>query len=361
MNGTKGLYFNLDPLTIDYIPNETLYRSNELDKIEKMFLSSFKMKLSPNLVIYGSRGSGKTLLAKKLLERLKTNDIEGVFIDCSSCVSEYEILIKVVKSLNLVRRSIRGISLEELLSYILGYTLRKDYPTVFVFDNIDRAVDYKNSFILNSLFRIGENFEKLNGKIGILITVDEDSFEKLRENIKDFMRIPSIKLEKYTEDQLYGILKNRAEKSLYQHAYSEEVLRKISKISAKTGDAKLAIFLLFHSVLESERLNEREIREEILDALIKRSNFYLIEENSASKLEREVIEVLRKISKDNKCSMKLRELWDFYKNETERQNKKPMSYTSFWKTILILEKKGILKREVKSLGRYGRSTIIDIK
>jgi len=114
-----------------------------------------------------------------------------------------------------------------------------------------------------------DNFEKLKDKdlIGrfislglnvVLISDNEENFFLLSENIRS--NIPSIiKLQTYTIDQSFDILKERAKKALAKSTYSDAIIRKIAeKIK---GNIALGINALKVASLKAESENKKTIEE----------------------------------------------------------------------------------------------------
>ena len=98
--------------------------------------------------------------------------------------------------------------------------------------------------ILYQLLRIDEDQEG-KGTLSLILISQEQVLDVLETAVISRMgKTNLIKIPAYDEDELFNIATQRAELSLVNGSYTEEIIRLIAEKSAPVGDARLAIELL---------------------------------------------------------------------------------------------------------------------
>lgn len=82
---------------MDYKPDKILIRS-ELDKVTNALADYFNLNLPRHIIIYGSKGSGKTLIALTMKKALKENwDILYYYVNARENPTSVKIYMSMTK------------------------------------------------------------------------------------------------------------------------------------------------------------------------------------------------------------------------------------------------------------------------
>ena len=135
----------------------------------------------------------------------------------------------------------RGLSIGELL-LSLRKTHSKEFPhLIVILDEVDHMLRKSGDDILYQLLRIDEDQEG-KGTLSLILISQEQVLDVLETAVISRMgKTNLIKIPAYDEDELFNIATQRAELSLVNGSYTEEIIRLIAEKSAPVGDARLAI------------------------------------------------------------------------------------------------------------------------
>lgn len=348
------------PLTRGYLPPYVPFREKELNELESFYLTGIKLESFPTLLLVGPKSSGKTMLALKLVEDLRIKlGLRGVVVDCSVEGSEYKIVSKIINILCITPRRIKGSSTEELLSFLVSYLVHDKLKTLLVLDNIEYLTANKNRFLLSALLKLNENFGEVSRNVALLFTANEKEFENLRRSIKEFQRVPVLKLNKYTKEQVYNIIKYRISLLPLRPKFTKSSLDRLVELSTNYEDISLALSLLSSLILETKRTKKEKITKDDVDNIYSKTILSLAQEPpTLSDEEKLILNIISELRSKSLNQLKSSLLWKTYREVCERKGKKLISYTKFWNMLVQLERKGLIKRSIKSFGRFGRSTLI---
>ncbi|MGC9013373.1 MAG: AAA family ATPase [Thermoproteota archaeon] len=351
----------LFPLTRGYLPPRLPFREKELSELESFYLTGIKLGSFPTFLLIGPRSSGKTTLALKLAEGLRVKlGLRSIVIDCSAESSEFKIISKTINILGITSSRLKGSSTEELLSFLLRYFAYDKLKTLMVLDNIECLVVNKNKFLLSALLKLNENFREASRNLALLFTANEKEFENLRQSIKEFQRVPVLRLKRYTKEQVYNIIKYRISLLPLHLKFSKSSIERLAELSTSYEDVSLALSLLSSLILEAKSTRKEEITQSDVDDIYSKTIISRSRESfTLSDEEALIFNVILELKGNESLNpIKSSLLWETYQKVCERKGKKLISYTKFWNILVQLERKGLIKRDVKSFGRFGRSTLI---
>ncbi|OGJ12382.1 hypothetical protein A3K82_03280, partial [Candidatus Pacearchaeota archaeon RBG_19FT_COMBO_34_9] len=249
-------------LRSNYIPDELLFRDDLIKKIQK------KIELGTgNLLLVGDTGIGKTISVKKAIIPYE-RQIIFVEINCSNDNSYISIAKRIIESIKKTNYSNNGKSRSQLAEELIKIlkTKRKKKIILF-FDEIDKLIDKERDHqeVLTPII------ENTNSNI-IFVSNKDQAFDKLDTRIKSRLQIQQEKVRRYSKEEIYQILLNRAQKSFNDETYDLEVLKEISKIYFHTtGDIRDALNVLFQ-IGELAEEKEEKITLGLLDEAQRRAN-----------------------------------------------------------------------------------------
>jgi cell division control protein 6 len=300
---------NPEALSQSYVPERLLHREKE----KAQLLSNVKNFV--NTLLVGSCGSGKTTLIKRVMRELDRKDNFAVYVDCAIYQTTYSVLKEIIPTSRLVFYRSNYELIRELRKFV------KKGRFVVCLDNFDQLKDKE---IIGKFMTLGICV--------ILVTDSVEGFQSLRESVRS--NTPSIiRLQEYTAEQVFDILKNRAEKALAKWSYSDEILKKIA--SKAGGNITLGINALKAAAIKVESEGKRTIEEADVQ----------IENDCPQKLNRDE-KVIMKVLEQWK-SLPSSRLYDFYVQNTRN----PKGKRSFRNYMESLCRKGLVRAIGEKRGR----------
>lgn len=243
---------NMAPLKTQYLPEEFVDREEEAAALKSAF-SNITETSSRNLHIYGPRGTGKTHLTHSKLEELP-DQVNTCFILCSRHDTEYKALKQIYQEVTREQIS-SGYHVSDLQRRIEERTGATE--TVVVLDEVDFLLLNDGDSLLYYLSRI-ENPEKLN-----IITISSNHSQlPLEERTKSSLQPQQVKFPLYTGEELYEILRERAESSLISRSVHRNAL---TYIASKTSNAKHGLHLLQTAARQTGDIIDEGLIKEIQD------------------------------------------------------------------------------------------------
>jgi len=198
------ILINPEVLSTSYLPEKLFHRDKEKTELTnnvKNFINTF---------ICGPCGSGKTILVKHVTHNLN-KEVIVAYIDCSIYQTTYSVLKEVLPRSEFILYRSNYELIKELLKYA------KERIFAVCFDNFEKL---KEKDLIARLM-------SLNLCV-ISISDEEENLSLLSESIRS--NIPSIiRLQPYSIEQSFDILKDRAEKALAKWTYNDAVIKKIAE------------------------------------------------------------------------------------------------------------------------------------
>ena len=219
-NALKNRIKNIKDLKVfdfNYLSPQPLLRE-EIKPIIDALLKYDQTKIPTNLAIFGSRGSGKTIMLKFLKKSLeqKTN-ITFLYTNVRNSNTTFKILAEIL------HLKPRGISLNEMFE---KFTHQYTQKTVVILDEIDLlSPKDKNKEILYLLSRSTNNY------VTIMLSNNARFLNEIDQSTKSTLQPQTIHFKNYDSMQIYKILKQRAKTGLKQ--YKPEQLQQISALTVK--------------------------------------------------------------------------------------------------------------------------------
>ncbi len=318
-------------LTPEYIPEKLIGRDNEVHLIDKLLFSS---DAQSTVVLKGKPGTGKTVIAKHIIK--KHREYSSSYVNCYISNSDRLILSEIAKKDIWRGGEFLSSSIENIARQIF-----RDLPrnNLIILDEV-HSLKASNSRIIYLLGRSTElNLPPV--KLLLLTIEDPEMFMDVH-TLSTLNKLNQVNLPDYGIEQLFSILKDRAQLGLYDGTYDDESLYKIAEISNPSGNARIAIELLRYSSKLAEMRDVPLSPELILD--VSREFSEPIDNSALEYLDDWEIEILiiflNNLNKNNFTSDDLKK----YASD--------MPESRIYKLLRDMENAGLLNKEKKGFG-YG--------
>ncbi|MEM3326768.1 MAG: AAA family ATPase [Thermoproteus sp.] len=317
-------------------------------------------------IAVGRQGSGKTVTLRSFGSSLSP-PVRFAYVSCFINRTFTAIVHNLAQQLGIVVPK-RGLSKDELVNVFLEQMKDKDIYAIIALDDVfNLAPEAVSTFI-----RMGLETDKLGThRLGlILVSHTVDFIDALDPSTRGILGKPIVRFPPYNRDQIFDILRQRAEIALAPGSYDEEILDMIADITGaeegleNRGDARVAIDILYRAANNAEgdgasRITPEHVRRASKEVLLGISSDIIKGLPLHAKLL--LLAIVRTL-KGSKSYATFGEVEDMYKMICEEFGQKPRTHSQLWTYLGELRAKGIIETRPnkKGEGLRGRTTLISI-
>lgn len=242
----------------EFVPGDVVHRSQEVNKLSTALNPIAHGEAGETSLLHGPSGSGKTCIARYMADQLRREvvDINTQYVNCWEDYSRFKTLYRILegidRTLDVHRQSTPR---DELLDRLRDY----DGPHyVVILDEVDQLEDKR---VLYELYRT-------TGLTMVLIANQaQELFEPLNNRLTSRLQTATrIRFDRYSVDELVGILEPRVERGLDEDVVLPDQLEVIAR--AAGGDARVAIETLRVAARRASETGENRIRDEVIEEAV---------------------------------------------------------------------------------------------
>ena len=309
----------------NYIPDQPLMR-DEARIIVDAILQYGHTGIPKNLALFGSRGSGKTLMVRYIAQELHADQTVRI-IYCN--VRNHNTSFKALA--HILRVPVRGASLDELFT---KFRILHPGKTVVVLDEIDTMSPKDRTMeILYRLSRASNNY------MVILLANSPRVLQTMDASTRSTLQPDTIHFKNYDAREIREILHARARQGLTQ--YRDEHLHHIAALVTRhtNSDVRVAIKSLYYLASEPELDVEgafgRANKDVVVDVIHDLNDRCLLILESARRSQTGFV----------------REVYQRHKALSEAAGEVPFSYTHFYNHLSYLQSCGLIMLIATKVGR----------
>jgi cell division control protein 6 len=355
---------------IDFVPVELPHRNKELSLLSQLFLTLLTNPndISRKVLITGRTGIGKTVTVKRFGTLLTNAAIKRnisicyIHVNCRKERTSYKVLIKIIRSIDQSFPK-RGYSTQDLLDIMIDLLNSQDVHALIVLDELNYIINDNNDLIY-SLTRLNDDSFNIPQRISIIgIVRDISCINNLDNSTLSTLQRNIIKFEKYSQEQIFNILKYRAEIGLKSNVITNSLLKIISDIVSIKGDIRYGLNLIWKAVKIAESKNLKTINRECVrlanSDMVPFSTLDILNDMNTSKLLF-LISIVIHLKNSQKNENSLFEILKTYLVVCENTHAEPRSYSQLWNYIQDFKKERLVSVRLQSKDIKGRKAFIEI-
>jgi len=360
------IFKDKEKLHPEYIPETLPHRENEIKRLAQILIVALEGSRPSNVLIYGLTGTGKTAVAKYVVTRLveKASSMNAklnyAYVNTRKVDTTYRVLASIASSLGL-RIPMTGIAISEVYRRYINGLENWGGLHIVILDEIDYYVKREGDDLLYKLVRINEELSRARVVI-IGITNDINFVETLDPRIRSSLGEEEIVFPPYDADQLFDILKQRAELAFYEEAIDDAVISYCAALAAREhGDARRALDLLRVAGEIAERENAPKVTlDHVKKALVELEEGRIFQAVSTLPLHAKlVLKAVVEVSKE-KGTGTTGEVYNKYVEIATGLGYEPLTQRRVSEIISQLDMIGLINATIVNRGRYGKTRIIKI-
>ncbi len=359
--------FDLKVFEPSFVPSRMPHREKEMTLIADNFAKIFIGASPKNEIIYGKSGTGKTAVIKFLGRELKEishgkKNVEFIYLNCQVKDNAYSVIESIGNAVKGEQIPFTGWSMDKVYTTARNNIDRWNGSIIVVLDEIDRFVIKNGDDLLYQIMLM--NSELQNSSITIVgITNDLKFSEFLDPRVKSRLNEEKIVFTPYSSDDITDILNDRLKLANVSNFVTEGAVRLISTLaSQENGDARKAIELMKTSIQLAISNNDNTVEERHVFIAKNKLEYDAVAETLKTlPLQTKVLVLSIALLKESGIAQaSTGDVFDAYRNLASSAGIPILTPRRITDMLSDLDMLGIISAKVKSMGRYGRTKIIEL-
>jgi len=367
----RSVFRDETKLDISYVPKRLPHRDEELRLLMEFFsfILQFPEKMAQRVMITGDVGTGKTVLSQRFgaeitheANKLGIN-LRYVHVNCREYRGSLFLTLYHIVSVFHPNFPRRGYSAEELLRIMLQILDEENVHVILALDEFESLVERESSEAVYKLSRLQEIRQDKPQRLSLIcILRNLKAIEQLDASTRSTLQSNIISLERYSKQQLMGILNDRVTLAFKPLTVPEDTVSLIAELAfSEGGNARFGIELLWRAgkyadAEDSDAVAPECVRKAVSSIIPAMRKSELTSLSFHEKLF--LLGTARLFKKSQRAYISLTEAEQAYAVVCEEFNTQPRSHTQLWKYLQALSAVGVVEREVSAAGCRGRSTLI---
>lgn len=365
----ESIFNNKQILSHNYKPPEILHRDQQIQNLASILAPSLRGDEPSNVFIYGTVGTGKTLVIDHVMSQLNEasqkapSDLEDIYLNCKMrkvADTEYRLLAQLTRELGEDVPS-TGLPTEEVYKRFFNNLEDVNGVVIIVLDEIDVLVRKVGDDFLYNLTRINEDLDGTRVSI-IGISNDLNFTEYMDARVKSSLSEEEVIFPPYNAVEIKDILKKRAERGFADGVLEDGALSKSAALAAQEhGDARRALDLIRVAGELAERSDEDKVKIEHIDQAedkIEKDRVLETVKSQPKQSKLALYTILQLTEQEDKVSSG--DVYAKYKQITNQSGANTLTQRRVSDLLSELNMLGVINAKVISKGRYGRMRKISL-
>lgn len=366
--GNAKIFTDREVLRHDYLPERLPHREEQIRRLGETVAPVLKGARSSNIFIYGKTGTGKTAVAKYVLNHLEIKakefnaPVKFCYVNCRLLGTEYRIFSNVCQKIG-VAVPFTGLSVGEVFDRFRAGLDASKIIFIIVLDEIDALIKVRGDDLLYELTRINETLCK--SKVTLIgVSNDLRLKEFLDARVLSSLSEEEIVFRPYDAGELRTILLERATSAFNEGALSDGALSLCAALAAaEHGDARRALDLLRVAGEVAERKGQSVVVEEHVreaERHIEHDRVFEALKNLTLHSKLVILSVYH-LNRASVYRAITGEIYEVYSELCGELGVTPLTQRRLSTLVNELDSIGLLNAKVVSMGRYGRTKKIRLE
>ena len=228
-----------------FVPDKLPHRERELSNLTDALRDYLSEGGPTAALIRGRPGLGKTVVSLRAAREFSPGELTLVHVNCRKYPTAYAVFSMVVRQIGGSLPE-RGLSSHEMFRLLEEYLSEGPRPLMIILDEVSYLRDLDE--VLYPLLRIHEGSSIPIPPFVLAIAREWQPDFLVDRTLREFFVI-RMKFEPYTKEELFDIIRDRAEMGLAPGSYTPDILGMVAELASDLGDARRAIFLLYSCLL----------------------------------------------------------------------------------------------------------------
>ncbi|MFH1821085.1 MAG: ORC1-type DNA replication protein [Methanobacteriota archaeon] len=365
----ETVFRDASKLMPEYVPKVLVHRDDEFRQLTRFFKPVLECRSSQRVLITGSVGVGKTVLARRFaveLERAANGrklNLTYLHINCRKNKTLYSVIAKILQHFN-PKWPYHGLGPEKLLNDVVTYLNTHDAYLTITLDELDFFVQLNGPNLIYSLSRTAEESGGPNRISLIAIAHDKSFLRSIDSATQSTFMHNVLSLDRYSVTQLKDILSQRVGEAFKVGAVEEDTIELIADIASRWGDARFALELLWRAGLTADGEGKGTVTPE--HARKAKANVYPeIKKEVMRELQLHemlaLLAVVRKLVLSERAYALTGDVEKTYRVVCEEYGEEPRKHTQFWEYLQRVSALGLVDIKPSGPGQRGQSLRISVQ
>lgn len=363
----RSIFKDPSKLSPDYVPKALVHRDEEFRQLTRVFRPAIESKVGQKVLITGSVGVGKTVLAMKFGEELvsaakkRGMKLDYVHVNCRKQKSPHMVAQELAN--RYLRLPPRGFSPEELLKEVTRWLEKHDAYLTLALDELDFFIQQNGPDLLYALTRSAEELGAL-GRISLIAIARDQSFlRSLDAATQSTFMHNVVGLDKYSAPQLVDIMNARTKEAFKVGVVEEDAVALIADIAVRWGDARLALELLWRAGMLADDENKNRVTPEHVRKA-KAEIYPEVQKEVLKDLQSHeqlvLLALARRLKISGQAYALTGELERAYRVVCEEYDEQPRGHTKLWEYLKRMEGLGLVDTQPSGKQLRGQSRKVSI-
>ena len=272
------LFINEDVFDPDVLPEEYLYREQQMSSLASAIKPAFSGCRPVNCLCLGPPATGKTTAVRIILEQLEeVRSVLPVYINCQLISSKQQVFAKTYERIYGYPPPSYGVPFWRLYHAVLSGL--GDRTLVVALDDLNALL---NDTLMNEvLYALLKAHEEVPGaRVGVIcVATDVKLAAKLDPRVASVFHPEEVYFPLYDLGEVAGILRSRVRAGLHDGAITKEAFETVVRLSYEANDVRYGIYLLRLAAIEAEERGGDRIDVSDVEAVSKRGRRAFVEKS----------------------------------------------------------------------------------